>query len=115
MISPFKAVIGNDYKVIEAKLLTAIHLRFGLKNPSPPGLLKRIKQADKVSAALEAVHLAGFAPVEALKIFGPAPRLHSFNQWLAPMTSEAVQAGFLARFDALEQAMKASSNPAPEI
>src|SRR5438552_12334673 len=28
MISPFKAVIGNAYKTIEARLLAAIHVRF---------------------------------------------------------------------------------------
>ena len=30
MISPFKAVIGGDYKVVERRLLSAIHIRFGL-------------------------------------------------------------------------------------
>jgi 5'-deoxynucleotidase YfbR-like HD superfamily hydrolase len=30
MISPFKAVIGDAYKAVEARLLAAIHLRFGL-------------------------------------------------------------------------------------
>src|ERR1700676_590819 len=30
MISPFKAVIGGDYKAVELRLLTAIHRRFGL-------------------------------------------------------------------------------------
>ena len=30
MISPFKAVIGGAYKAVEASLLAAIHLRFGL-------------------------------------------------------------------------------------
>ena len=30
MISPFKAVIGDAYKATERRLLTAIHLRFGL-------------------------------------------------------------------------------------
>ena len=30
MISPFKAVIGDAYKAVERRLLTAIHLRFGL-------------------------------------------------------------------------------------
>ena len=29
MISPFKAVIGDAYKAVEARLLRAIHLRFG--------------------------------------------------------------------------------------
>jgi len=30
MISPFKAVIGDAYKEVEARLLAAIHQRFGL-------------------------------------------------------------------------------------
>ena len=30
MISPFKAVIGDAYKAVEARLLAAIHIRFGL-------------------------------------------------------------------------------------
>src|SRR6187431_1944773 len=30
MISPFKAVVGGGYKAVEARLLAAIHLRFGL-------------------------------------------------------------------------------------
>ena len=30
MISPFKAVLGGDYKVVEKRLLAAIHIRFGL-------------------------------------------------------------------------------------
>src|SRR6202051_5251315 len=31
MISPFKAVIGDNYKAVERRPLTAIHLRFGLR------------------------------------------------------------------------------------
>ena len=40
MISPFKAVIGGDYKVVEKRLLAAIHIRFGL----PPILAETITQ-----------------------------------------------------------------------
>ena len=36
MISPFKAVIGDAYKAVERRLLTAIHLRFGLPAQSAP-------------------------------------------------------------------------------
>src|SRR5947209_17560322 len=36
MISPFKTVIGDSYKAVERRLLTAIHLRFGLA-PELPG------------------------------------------------------------------------------
>ena len=36
MISPFKAVLGGDYKVVEKRLLAAIHIRFGL----PPATVR---------------------------------------------------------------------------
>ena len=44
MISPFKAVIGGDYKGVEARLLAAIHLRFGLPAEAP-ATVKRLHQA----------------------------------------------------------------------
>jgi uncharacterized protein len=77
IISPFKAVIGDAYKAIEAGLLAAIHLHFGLP-AQPTAVLKRfIKQADRQAAFLEATHLAGFSREEAIKFFGrpdPLPR-----------------------------------------
>jgi hypothetical protein len=39
MISPFKAVIGGDYKAVEKRLLAAIHIRFGL--PAAAEILRR--------------------------------------------------------------------------
>src|SRR4030088_1729846 len=38
MITPFKAVIGDTYKTIEARLLAAIHLRFCLPAVLPADL-----------------------------------------------------------------------------
>ena len=105
MISPFKAVIGNDYKAIEERILRAVHLRFGIPNPSSQAVRKQIKLADKASAAVEAVQLAGFEIAEAEKIFGRAPPLPGLAALVAPQSNEAAQAGFLKRFHALEQAM----------
>src|SRR5271170_2478776 len=65
MISPFKAVIGDAYKVIERRLLAAIHRRFGLPAKSAPELGKLIKTADRDAAFLEATRLAGFEIAEA--------------------------------------------------
>src|SRR6516225_4940688 len=45
MISPFKAAIGGDYKVIEARLKRAIRIRFGLAAEPPDDLSRRIKAA----------------------------------------------------------------------
>ena len=43
MISPFKAVLGGDYKAVEKRLLSAIHIRFGL----PPVLADEITPISK--------------------------------------------------------------------
>jgi uncharacterized protein len=85
IISPLKAVIGEAYKSVEARLLAAIHLRFGL--PAQPGAaLKRlIKRADRQAAFLEATRIAGFSRDEALKIFGrPEPLPPALFESLAP-------------------------------
>ena len=77
IISPFKAVIGDAYKAIEAGLLAAIHLHFGLPAQPAAALKRFIKQADRQAAFLEATHLAGFGREEAIKFFGrpePLPR-----------------------------------------
>src|SRR4026209_2743305 len=71
MISPFKAVIGDAYKAVEARLLAAIHLRFGLPAKLPEPLQTLIKSSDRSAAYLEATRLAGFADTEARKFFGP--------------------------------------------
>jgi 5'-deoxynucleotidase YfbR-like HD superfamily hydrolase len=92
IISPFKAVIGDAYKSIEAGLLAAIHLHFGLP-AQPAGALKRfIKQADRQAAFLEATHLAGFAREEAVRFFGrPEPLPRMVHALLEPWPVEQAQ------------------------
>ena len=68
MISPFKAVIGGSYKAVEKRLLTAIHIRFGLPPTLPAETTALIKAADSGAAHLEAVRLAGFKPAEARRM-----------------------------------------------
>jgi hypothetical protein len=75
LISPFKAVIGDQYKAVEKRLQAAIHLRFGLPAALPEDWTARIKAADRRAAHLEAVALAGFTDDEARQFFGPPPRL----------------------------------------
>src|SRR3954464_7700243 len=70
MISPFKAVIGGDYKVVEKRLLAAIHIRFGLPPVLAEATTKQIKAADMGAAYLEATHLAGFSQAESKRLFG---------------------------------------------
>ncbi len=78
MISPFKAALGVDYKQFENRLLSAIHVRFGLTPQLPPSLVDAIKQADKTSAYLEATQLAGFHTGRGAQIFWSAQR----PQWI---------------------------------
>ena len=104
MISPFKAVLGDGYKGVEARLQHAIHLRFSLPAEPPAALTKLIKQADRASAWLEATRYAGFSLAEADQIFGrPKVSLKSATPLIEPMSVEAAAAGFLARFHALEE------------
>lgn len=70
MISPVKAAVGPGYGTLDDKLSAAIHIRFGLPASLPQTVKRKIKRADKVSAWLEAVQLAGFSLTEANKYFG---------------------------------------------
>ncbi|WP_296571784.1 HD family hydrolase [Phreatobacter sp.] len=105
MISPFKAVIGGDYKTVEARLMGAIHIRFGLPATAPAAIAALTKRADHVAAFLEATQLAGFGHDEATAIFG-APNgvfggAKGVPPVLVPMDSDSAKAAYLARFAAL--------------
>ena len=102
MISPFKAVIGGDYKALENRLLAAIHLRFGLPAETDKTLHAKIKEADGLAAFREATLLAGFSEEEAVAVFGRPPISGSrHDALLEPLSSDAAKAAFLARFSAL--------------
>ena len=105
LISPFKAVIGFDYKAVEKRLLEVIHLKFGLP-ANPPGTVTRlVKQADTIAAYFEATALAGFDKAEALSLFGEPGGLdaafHSRFTELRPMPAPEAQHKFLLRFGQL--------------
>ncbi|MDG1862396.1 MAG: HD family hydrolase [Yoonia sp.] len=70
MISPVKAAVGPGYGELDDRLTAAIHIRFGLPAQIPVAIKKQIKAADKISAWLEAVQIAGFTATEADKFFG---------------------------------------------
>jgi 5'-deoxynucleotidase YfbR-like HD superfamily hydrolase len=103
MISPFKAVIGGDYKAIEARLLAAIHIRFGLPPKTPPDIAALVKEADRAAAWFEATALAGFSIAEAQKLFGaPKVALTGVDAYLHPMRPAKAQERFLRRFAELD-------------
>ncbi len=103
MISPFKAVIGDAYKAVERRILTAIHLRFGLPAQSSPETEALIKAADRQAAYLEATRLAGFDAAEARRFFGRPPVFSAAleRDYLKPWPVETAQARFHERFKKL--------------
>jgi 5'-deoxynucleotidase YfbR-like HD superfamily hydrolase len=70
MISPVKSAVGPGYSALDQRLTSAIHIKFGLPAQLPKSVKAQIKRADKVSAWMEAVQIAGFSETEANKLFG---------------------------------------------
>ncbi|MBR1218091.1 HD family hydrolase [Bradyrhizobium sp. U87765 SZCCT0131] len=103
MISPFKAIIGGAYKQIEKRLLSAIHIRFGLPAELAPEIEAQIKQADMGAAYLEATHLAGFSQAESRRLFGRDPGLPAETEasYMTPWPAGKAEKQFLARFKSL--------------
>lgn len=103
MISPVKAAIGPGYGALDDRLSAAVHLRFGLPAVLPLAIKKAIKKADRISAWLEAVQIAGFSREEADRLFGPpeahAPLLRGLAIQLRP--PKEVRAAYVARHAAL--------------
>ena len=54
-----EGAVGPGYAALDARLARAVHLRFGLPAELPKLVKAQIKRADRISAWLEAVHLAG--------------------------------------------------------
>jgi hypothetical protein len=109
MISPFKAVIGPDYKAVEARLLAAIHQRFGLHAIRPEKLTLTIKAADRIAAYHEATGLAGFRTAEAVREFG-RPSIGAAGLPLKPWPTATAERRFLARFNQLSKPAAARGN-----
>jgi 5'-deoxynucleotidase YfbR-like HD superfamily hydrolase len=70
MISPVKAAVGPGYGALDERLAAAVHLRFGLPSVLPGPVKAAIKRADRVSAWMEAIQIAGFRKDEADRLFG---------------------------------------------
>ena len=102
LISPFKAVLGGEYKVVENRLLAAIYERFGLAAALPEDLRQTIKDADRTAAYIEATGLAGFSEAEAERYFGrpegiATDELSKLSEITAWSVSQA-ETAFLERF-----------------
>jgi len=106
MITPFKAVIGDSYKAVEARLLAAIHRRFGLPAALPEPLQKLIKAADHGAAFFEATRLAGFELAEARRFFGRPPLFSTAleRDYLTPWPAATAEKRYREHFSALTRA-----------
>ncbi|MGD8356125.1 MAG: HD family hydrolase [Methyloceanibacter sp.] len=107
LISPFKAALSLDYRTFEARLLAAIHRRFGLPAELPEEASSLVKRADKIAAYYEAVGLAGFSQAEAQKFFGQprglSPGLVTTLTELSPVPASEGEERFLKRFHELDR------------
>ena len=101
MISPFKALVGGAYKAVEARLLAAIHLRFGLPAERRAELTRAIKAADRIAAYHEATVLAGFGAEEATQFFGHPRGIAAEHLALEPWPTSEAERRFLALFETL--------------
>ncbi len=109
MISPVKAAVGPGYAALDARLAQAVHIRFGLPAEIPKLVKPQIKRADRISAWLEAVRIAGFGEAEADRLFGP-PKLAgvgSLEVLLRPPFE--TRRAFLERHAALEALVAAEA------
>ena len=97
MITPFKGVLGDRYRDIEARLEASVHIRFGLPAALPDYVKKTIKRADRMAAWLEATQLAGFSEQDASKIF-PKPRGTPASMHLRARAPADATSQFLRRF-----------------
>lgn len=98
MISPVKAALGVEYGEMDSRISAAVHQRFGLPATVPALIKKRIKLADRISARLEAVEIAGFSLTEANRLFSIRDdiNLSGFDIQLRPPAE--TRAAFLSRF-----------------
>lgn len=105
LISPFKALLGNDYRAVEGRLLAAIHIRFGLPATLPEKLTTAIKRADRIAAHREAVALAGFSHAEALRYFGKPGNggAAAKKADIAPWPAALAERRYLKRFRAVQK------------
>lgn len=109
MISPFKAAIGLDYKNFERNLRQAIHIRFSLPPQLPDSIEAEIHRADRSSAFFEAVEIAGFSRLEAMRTFSK-PRALKHIELVAASPRQA-QEDFLNRFKTLHKKIQVKNSP----
>jgi 5'-deoxynucleotidase YfbR-like HD superfamily hydrolase len=98
LITPFKSLLGGEYRAVEERLRRAIHIRFGLPAVLPGSLTARIKAADRAAAFYEATQLAGFQESEAERFFGRPRGVDPARLDLDPWPAARAEREYLRRF-----------------
>ncbi|MGB1026356.1 MAG: YfbR-like 5'-deoxynucleotidase, partial [Rhodospirillaceae bacterium] len=93
LITPLKAAVGDVFREVEDRLTAAVNIRFGLPGQTAPDDKKLIKRADRISAATEAVQLAGFQPEELKSVLG-IPEKPLEGLVLVPLAAREAEAEF---------------------
>ena len=83
MISPFKGMIGDEYRSVEQIL--------------PISVVKLIKKSDRLAAYIEATQLAGFSQAEARRFFGNFRKIPKIK--IQPCTADNARRKFLDKFN----------------
>ena len=104
LITPLKAVVGDVFKEVEARLTSAIFIRFGLPPEVSAEDKKIIKKADLIAAATEAVQLAGFTEAECKSLLGFKEKPLK-DVTLIPVSAKKAEQQFLVGFRELEKAL----------
>ena len=99
VITPLKTLIGKQFSPIELRLQQTIHTRFSLPIIFPKTITKMIKRADRQTAFLEAIQLAGFSEDEARKIFPTPKNIPQYK--IVPLPPNKAEKQFLTFFDDL--------------
>jgi hypothetical protein len=81
-ISPLKPFLGEAFKALTVKLEAAVFIRYGLPQWTPKEYAAH-KLADRLAAASEAVHIAGWSPKEVL---------HTLKITVPPLNEDPLQA-----------------------
>ena len=81
-ISPLKPFLGEAFKALTLKLEAAVFIRYGLPQWTPKEYAAH-KLADRLAAASEAVHIAGWSPKEVL---------HTLKITVPPLNDDPLQA-----------------------
>jgi hypothetical protein len=108
-ITPLKAQLGEPFRALEARLQGAIDTRYRLPEWTPEAYAAH-KRADRLAAASEAFHVAGWSRVDIRKTLHLAevPLLEDplspcgFAPW-EPWPSRVAQRLFFERFKALDR------------